>query len=80
MQQTLQQYAWKLVGLAKGIDIDAAVQELGRIESLYGSLTPENVLDASRPEKATVVDKTQDYCFCFVNCFPRHFDRVNQRN
>ena len=56
MQQTINQYAWKLAGLAKGIDIDAAVQELERIESLYGSLTPENVLDASRPKHAVLHD------------------------
>lgn len=50
--QQVKDYAWKLVGLAKGINIDDAVQELERIESLYGSLTPENVLDASRPKNA----------------------------
>jgi len=51
MQQS-NNYAWKLAGLAKGIDINDAVQELERIESLYGSLTPEIVLDASRPNNA----------------------------
>lgn len=51
MQQS-NDYAWKLAGLAKGIDINDAVQELERIESLYGSLTPEIVLDASRPKNA----------------------------
>ena len=50
--QQISDYAWKLVGLAKGIDINDAVQELERIESLYGSLTPEIVLDASRPKNA----------------------------
>ena len=54
MQQTINQYAWKLVGLAKGVDVNAAIQELERIESLYGSLTPENVLDASRPKHAVL--------------------------
>lgn len=51
MQQS-NDYAWKLAGLAKGIDINDAVQELERIESLYGSLTPEIVLDASRAKNA----------------------------
>ena len=50
--QHLSEYAWKLTGLAKGIKIDDAVKELQRVESLYGSLTPENVLNASRDESA----------------------------
>lgn len=53
MHQT-KDYAWKLIGLTKGIDIDDAVQELERIEGLYGSLTPEFVLDASRPKHAVL--------------------------
>lgn len=53
MQQT-KDYTWKLAGLAKGIDINDAVQELERIESLYGSLTPENVLNASRSPNAVL--------------------------
>lgn len=52
MSKQLKDYAWKLTGLAKGIDINDAVKELQRIESLYGSLTPENVLNASRSKKA----------------------------
>lgn len=52
LQQTTKDYAWKLAGLAKGININDAVQELERIESLYGSLTPEIVLNASRPQNA----------------------------
>lgn len=54
MEQTKKAYAWKLIGLAKGVNIDDAVQELERIESLYGSLTPENVLKASKPKKAVL--------------------------
>ena len=50
--QSLKDYAWKLAGLAKGIDVNDAVKELQRVESLYGSLTPENVLNASRDESA----------------------------
>jgi hypothetical protein len=52
MQHTIKSYAWKLAGLAKNVDINDAVQELERIEGLYGSLTPENVLNASRPKNA----------------------------
>lgn len=43
-------YHWIQKGFAKGIDPDAAIKELERIESHYGSLTPENVLDAAKPE------------------------------
>jgi hypothetical protein len=45
-------YAWKIPGFAKNIDIDLAIQEMERIETLYGSLTPQNILDASRPKNA----------------------------
>lgn len=45
-------YAWKIPSFAKNIDIDLAMEEMERIESLYGSLTPQNILDASRPKKA----------------------------
>lgn len=45
-------YGWKIASFAKGISADRAVAELERIESLYGSLTPESILEASRPKKA----------------------------
>lgn len=43
-------YQWILKGFAKGVDPDEAIKELERIESQYGSLTPENVLEAAKPE------------------------------
>jgi hypothetical protein len=49
---TTKNYAWKIPSFAKNIDIDLAIQEMERIESLYGSLTPQNILDASRPQNA----------------------------
>jgi hypothetical protein len=49
---TTKNYAWKIPGFAKNIDIDLAIQEMERIETLYGSLTPQNILDASRPQNA----------------------------
>jgi hypothetical protein len=52
--QTLNDYSWKLASLAKGINVQDAVTELNRIKSIYGSLTPENVLDASRVETAVL--------------------------
>lgn len=45
-------YAWKIPSFAKNIDINLAMEEMERIESLYGSLTPQNILDASRPKNA----------------------------
>ncbi len=49
---SVKNYAWKIPSFAKNIDIDLAIQEMERIESLYGSLTPQNILDASRPQNA----------------------------
>lgn len=49
---TTKNYAWKIPSFAKNIDIDLAIQEMERIETLYGSLTPQNILDASRPKNA----------------------------
>lgn len=49
---SVKNYAWKIPSFAKNIDIDLAMQEMERIESLYGSLTPQNILDASRPQNA----------------------------
>ena len=47
-------YNWKMKGLAKGVSPSDAVNELRRIENLYGSLTPENILKASTPKKAVL--------------------------
>lgn len=43
----MKKYEWKLASFAKGIDPDDAVKELERIESIYGSLTPDNILKES---------------------------------
>lgn len=48
--ETSKKYAWIQKGFSKGIDPDAAVIELERIESQYGALTPENILEAAKPE------------------------------
>lgn len=45
-------YEWKLKSLAKGIDPNEAIKEIERIENVFGSLTPENVLKASEPGDA----------------------------
>lgn len=45
-------YEWRLKSLAKNIDPDLAVQELERIESVYGVLSAENILNESREQSA----------------------------
>jgi hypothetical protein len=45
-------YKWNIKSFAKNIDPNIAVQELTRIENIYGSLTPENILNASVSEDA----------------------------
>lgn len=44
----MNKYQWKMASLAKGIDADSAIAEIERIESIFGSLTAENVLTASQ--------------------------------
>lgn len=52
LQTKMNKYSWRIKSLAKGIDADLAIAEIERIESVFGSLTPENVLEASRDESA----------------------------
>lgn len=47
-------YKWKMKGLSKGIDPDLAVQELKRIESVYGKITPEIVVDESKSNESVL--------------------------
>lgn len=49
---TMNKYEWKLKSLAKGVDPDLAIQELERIESIYGVLSAEHILNESRSEGA----------------------------
>lgn len=48
--EALKKYQWIQKGFAKGIDPDEAIKELERIESQYGALTPEHILDAAKPQ------------------------------
>ena len=41
-------YKWKMEGLARGVDPSIALQELNRIQDLYGSVTPEIVVNESK--------------------------------
>lgn len=50
----MNKYNWKLKSFAKGIDADSAIQELEKIESLYGSLTPENIVKHSESTDAVL--------------------------
>ena len=52
----INKYAWRLKSLAKGIDANEAVNELERIENVYGKLTAENILSESRNANAILHD------------------------
>ena len=41
-------YEWKIGSFAKDVDPDLVVSELERIENIFGSLTPENILEGSK--------------------------------
>jgi hypothetical protein len=41
-------YKWKLNGLSRKVDAEKAVQELERINAVFGMLTPELIVDAAR--------------------------------
>lgn len=44
----MNKYTWKLKGLSKGVDPNKVVKELEKVQQDYGSLTPENILDAAK--------------------------------
>lgn len=44
-------YNWKLKGLAKGVNPLIAVQEIKRLETLFGTITPEIIVRESRDPK-----------------------------
>ncbi len=50
----MNKYTWKIESFAKGIDPDEAVKELERIETVYGALTPENILEGSKDKSAVL--------------------------
>lgn len=40
----MKEYNWKMKSFGKKIDANEAVNEMEKVESIYGSLTPENVV------------------------------------
>lgn len=44
--------SWKLKGLAKGVDPSIAHEELQRLQSKYGSLTPEVIVNEAKSKKS----------------------------
>lgn len=44
----MKKYEWKLKAFAKGIDAELAVQEIERIEKVYGAITAQIILSESR--------------------------------
>lgn len=45
-------YTWKMKGLAKRVDPSIAGRELERIQNLYGSITPEILVDEAKSKKS----------------------------
>ena len=40
----MKKYEWKMKSFAKKVDPDEAIQEIQKVENLFGKITPENVL------------------------------------
>lgn len=53
-QKKMNKYEWRIRSLAKGVDPDDAIKELERIESVYGTLSPERILNESRDDSAVL--------------------------
>lgn len=54
LQMNMNKYQWKIASLAKGIDPQKAIEEIEKIESLFGSITPETILEASSDESSVL--------------------------
>lgn len=52
MTKTANKYAWRIESFGKGIDPDAAIKEIEKVEATYGSLTPENLIKASEGKRS----------------------------
>lgn len=50
--ETTKQYQFKIKSLAKNIDVEKAVVEITRIQDKYGTITPENLVEAARSKKS----------------------------
>jgi hypothetical protein len=47
-------YKWRLNGLARKVDAEKAVTELERINTIFGKLTPELIVDTAREKESTL--------------------------
>lgn len=52
----METYSFKVSGVYKGFTADDAVEELNRIRNIYGELTPENVVEASKVKSSLLHD------------------------
>jgi len=50
----MENYNWKLKGLAKKVDPSIAVNELQRIQSVYGAITPEIIVNEAKNPKSVL--------------------------
>jgi hypothetical protein len=48
------EFAWKLKGLANGVDPSIAAEELSRLQNLYGSITPELLVNEATNPKSVL--------------------------
>jgi hypothetical protein len=48
----MENYTWKMKGLAKGVDPSLAVEELKKLQNLYGQITPELIVKEAEKNKS----------------------------
>jgi hypothetical protein len=68
--KTKNQYEWKIPSFAKDINVDDAMKEFKRIERRYGSLTPENIFEASQADESLfhpIFEWDRNKCFIAHN-------------
>lgn len=52
----MNKYQWKIKSFSRGIDPNKAIDELERIEQVYGALTPENIIKESKYNNSILYD------------------------
>jgi hypothetical protein len=50
----MENYKWKMKGLAKGVDPSLAAEELNRLQNLYGQITPELIVREAEKKKSVL--------------------------
>lgn len=47
-------YEWLIPSFARHVNVNDAAEELERVENVYGSLTPEHIVDAAKNKKSVL--------------------------